>query len=101
MSVVEGGAVSKGSASRLLRIPALQAGPGVGFGLEGADRLATFRAGEYAVEVVATAGVALQDRWPGIAGVIGIAPVHDAEHDRVQVDALAGQAVFVAQGFSW
>lgn len=62
------------------------------------DRLAAFGAGEKCAEIVTAILVPVDDRRPFGTGVVGIAPMHERKHERIQIQPLHRKAILEAPG---
>src|SRR5258705_369763 len=70
-----------------------RAGAGLGHDVARPQLGAALGAGEVAGQLAAAVAVADDARRTGLGGVVAVAPVHEGDGDRPQVDALLGQAV--------
>ena len=62
----------------------------------GQQRLAAFGADHHRIEHLAALAMLVQQRPPALVDHMGVAPMHDRHHDRIEVEALLGEDVFVA-----
>ena len=78
--------------------PDAGARPGLGGDLARVQRLAAVAADHRRLRVVAALLVEQEQRRPGVAGEVLVAPAHDRDDGRIQVAAHRGQLVLVALG---
>ena len=66
--------------------------------LLGQKRLAAFGANHHGIKHLAAFAMFMQQGPSAFVDHVGIAPMHQRHHDRVQVEALLGQDVFMPPG---
>src|SRR5215471_725598 len=64
----------------------------------GVDRLAAVVANPHRLHVVVARAVMQTRWWPVLAGEIAVAPLHERDRDRIEVEPLCGQPVLVPNG---
>src|SRR5215475_12484360 len=74
------------------------AGSTMDMNLLGIERLAAFRAGHDRIEGLAAAEMLVEQGTALLARHVDVAPVHDRHDDGIQIEALLGQPVLIAQG---
>src|ERR1700738_3610743 len=78
-----------------------RAGTWMSMNLLGRQRLAAFGGNNHGIEHLAALAMLMQQGPSTLIHHVGIAPMHQRHHDRVQVEAFLGQDIFVPLGDSW
>src|SRR5438046_150756 len=71
-------------------------GAGMGMNLFGRKGLAAFGAHHDWIKVLAAFAVLVQQRPPAFVDHVGVAPMHNRHHDRIEIETLLRQGILVA-----
>ena len=75
-----------------------RAGTRVGMDFLGLKRLAAFGAHHHGIEDLSALAMLMQQRPAALVDHMGIAPMHHRHHDRIEIEALLGEDVFMPLG---
>ena len=64
----------------------------------GRKRLSAFRAHHHGIEHLAALAVLMQQGAAAFVDHVGVAPMHERHHDRIEIEALLRQDILVAFG---
>ena len=70
----------------------------MGMNLLGQKRFAAFGAYHHGIERLAAVAVLVQQRPAAFVDHVSVAPMDECHHDRIQIEALLGENIFVAFG---